>query len=264
MKNLITAISLIILSSSCSKNNHMQIKNEAYKISETALEEFAKLKIFFGHQSVGYNIIDGIKELSNNSNVLVNIKEVNDTSPISEACLSHVEIGTNFNPKSKIDDFVTKLDNGLADSLDVAILKLCYVDINAETDVAALISYYTEKINYLQSKYPHLTIVHCTSPLQENRYGMKETFLKLFGKKPLIFYHNAKRNEYNDLMLSAFGNTVFDIAKIESTVNNNRITYTLNGKEYFQMAGNYTNDGGHLNQIGSKVMAKELIAFLTK
>jgi len=58
---------------------------------------------------------------------------------------------------------------------------------------------------------------------------------------------------------------LFDIAKFESTLpDGSRTSFSENGKIYYCLASNYTTDGGHLNDLGKKVVAEQLLLFLSK
>ncbi len=55
----------------------------------------------------------------------------------------------------------------------------------------------------------------------------------------------------------------FDIAKIESTFpDGTRSTFTKDGKTYYSMVPEYTHDGGHLNEMGRKKVAKQFLLLL--
>ncbi|BBO88550.1 hypothetical protein [Desulfosarcina ovata] len=75
-------------------------------IPDASWEKLSQKKIYFGHQSVGYNIIDGIKDLmKENPKIKLNIVETKDVNGIKGGFLAHSTVGKNTDPKSKIDDF---------------------------------------------------------------------------------------------------------------------------------------------------------------
>ena len=56
---------------------------------------------------------------------------------------------------------------------------------------------------------------------------------------------------------------LFDLAAIESTApDGTRASFVRDGKTYYQMVSDYTHDGGHLNELGQKRVAEQLLVFL--
>ncbi|MES9847189.1 MAG: hypothetical protein ABW145_02265, partial [Candidatus Thiodiazotropha sp.] len=75
------------------------------------MQTLADVRVFFGHQSVGRNIIAGIEELSGDYqeidlNITGNSAEVGGAS----GCLLHTAVGKNTDPLSKCVDFGRILD----------------------------------------------------------------------------------------------------------------------------------------------------------
>jgi hypothetical protein len=57
---------------------------------------------------------------------------------------------------------------------------------------------------------------------------------------------------------------VFDLAKIESTsTDGQRESFSFKGKEYYALAKELSSYGGHLNEMGSKYVAEELLNFIS-
>ena len=55
----------------------------------------------------------------------------------------------------------------------------------------------------------------------------------------------------------------FDLARIEATsLNGNISSFSKDGEIYLTLANEYTYDGGHLNEEGSKRAAEQLLIFL--
>ena len=70
----------------------------------------------------------------------------------------------------------------------------------------------------------------------------------------------------NDLLRSEYVGhyPFFDLARIEATsLNGNISSFTKDGKTYLTLANEYTYDGGHLNEEGSKRAAEQLLILLT-
>lgn len=235
------------------------------KLSKS-FEILSKKNIYFGHQSVGYNILDGVRDLQESIQNKLNIVEVKKNNGLEESGVYHAKIGKNGDPISKIDDFVNQIDAVIGIPLNIAFLKFCYVDINADTDVKTLFNYYKNKMAAMGKKYPETKIIHFTVPLNTTVTTWK-TKLKIFLKKNVWEYEgNIKKNEYNSLVKKYYEGKepVFDIAYYESlSPDRSRSSFTMNGKTYFDLFPKYTNDGGHLNEQGRRWIAEHLINFLT-
>jgi hypothetical protein len=58
---------------------------------------------------------------------------------------------------------------------------------------------------------------------------------------------------------------IYDLAKIESLYpDSGRSSFRHKGKKYFSLARQYTYDGGHLNETGRYLVAKELLKVLSE
>jgi len=191
-------------------------------VSSADWEHLAKKRIFFGHQSVGYNILAGIEDLLRESpGTKLNIIEMTGQQVQDGPMLIHARVGNNGNPISKCDDFVKKLDS-LGPGVDLAMLKFCFVDITAGTDVAATFDYYRQTISKLKKKYPNTRFVHITVPLTTVQGGPKAFIKKLIGR-PLDGYEdNISRDSYNELLKKEYEgkDPIFDLSLTESTDGN--------------------------------------------
>ena len=89
---------------------------------------------------------------------------------------------------------------------------------------------------------------------------MREILSELYGKEncnDILQKVNELIQKYQDK------NSIFDIAKIESTyTDGSRCTFKVNGTNYFSLIPEYTTDGEHLNRLGRKKVAEQLIIFL--
>ena len=93
----------------------------------------------------------------------------------------------------------------------------------------------------------------------------KNTIKKIIGRPVRNVTLNAKRDEYNERLIREYGgrDAVFDLAKIESTAPGGaRVEDSVNGRKFYLLAEEYTDDGGHLNELGRRVVAAELVKFL--
>lgn len=234
-------------------------------INNEALELLKNKKIFFGHMSVGYNIIDGIIDIKSNHAPLSDIYIEESTAPndLIKSGFYHAKNGKNGFPKSKVDAFKKFLrDNQNGKKFDIAFFKFCYVDFNRDSNVQEIFDYYVRSIGEIKKDFPHLIIVHVTAPLMSHSWGVKE-FLKNLLKGDLA---NVKRNQFNALLMNKYKNIdpIYDLAGIESIHSDGtKSSFSYKGKEYLSLAKEYTGDGGHLNRQGRYVAAAELLKILS-
>ena len=230
-------------------------------------EKLSQRKIYFGHQSVGNNILAGIQDLMKEyPRIKVNIVETTSAADFKDGLLAHSRVGKNVDPRSKIAEFVNLINSGIGKQADAAALKFCYLDMKAETDIKDIFSGYKQSIAQLEKKYPQMIIIHFTEPLTISKTTWKTKIKKMIGKKDIWEYaDNIKRNAYNEMLIEKYAGKqpVFDIAKIQSTYpDGTRCSFTKDGKTYYSMVPEYTTDGGHLNEIGRKKVAEQLLIFL--
>jgi len=269
-KLTITLFTLFLLS--CSNGGTMsQEKVNLPSINDVSASAWGKLSqksFYFGHQSVGFNIIDGIKDvMKEHPQIKLNIVESSDAADLRVGTFEHSRVGKNVEPKSKVDEFVQFLRNGIGNKANFVFLKFCYVDIRGESDVNDIFAYYKESMAKLKQEFPNTTIIHFTVPLTTTRTTWKTVVKKIIGRKTWEYDDNIKRNQYNQILVNTYSGKepVFDLAKVESTFpNGRRCTFSKDGKTYYSLVPEYTTDGGHLNEIGRKIVAEQLLIFLAK
>lgn len=228
------------------------------------LERIAQKHIFFGHQSVGVNLLDGVKQLAISAGVPVQIDEVTLASGVKPAAIGHTFIARNGDPFQKIQSFEQAM-GPQSTGLNVALMKFCYVDFNSDTDVKALFARYRAAVDALRTKNPGTTFVHVTAPLTVVYGGLKASLKKLFGQAPYGIMENMRREEYNTLLRQTYQGRepIFDLARVESTAPNGAaVSVEWKGSVVPVMNSAYTDDGGHLNTVGKLRAARELIALL--
>lgn len=232
-------------------------------------ENLSSKKIFFGHQSVGYNIFDGISSLIEEyPQIHLNIRETKSAESFNEkGIFAHARIGKNENPDSKTSDFVDIMESGVGEKLNIAFHKYCFVDINSSTDVSMVFKSYKEHMTQLHDTYPHVRFVHFTVPLTTIQTGPKAWIKKIIGKPLGGIEENVKRGDFNSLIIKEYegAEPVFDLAREEATKpDGTSVSFTRKGKEYFALYEGYSSDGGHLNKEGQKVIAEKLLVFLAE
>ena len=272
IKNLKIAyfIFLIFLALSCNKNEKNFDENDNPMkgieiINQTQWDNLGNKKIYFGHQSVGYDIIDGVEFiLNNNPDININIIEGSKLSLFENPVFAHSKNGLNGDPKSKIDAFYKIVDEGLGGKVDIAGFKFCYADFNKNTDITNIFEYYKNKMNKISQKYPNVEIIHFTVPLRAIQTGPKAWVKKILNKDVGI-KDNYARQQFNELLINNFnGLSIFDLAKHESTNLDKIREYTfVNDKKVYSMVPDYTIDGGHLSNKGKYYIGTQYLLFLT-
>jgi len=235
---------------------------EPPRASRDDLAAAAGARVFFAHQSVGGNILDGVPAVFESHN-LATPTVVDLADDPSGLRLVHQRVGKNGDPLGKIAEFDAILRAGLGKDVDVAILKLCYSDVRAETDVQQVFTHYTATIDALQRDYPDVTFIAATVPLSTQR-DIKGNLKELLGRGDRYgAEHNVARERFNALLRTRYatGNRLFDVAAIESTApDGHRVAARHHGDLYYSLAVPYAKDPGHLNASGAAVAAEGLFA----
>ena len=232
-------------------------------ISSASLARLAEARIYFGHQSVGRNIVDGLRDLSaarSGSQLrIVPSRERISTVP----ALVEFTIGENGRPESKMKDFAAALrqidDRGEA----IAVFKYCYLDITPDTNVDQLFESHRKALQEMRARHPNLTFVHVTAPLTQLESGPRFFVKRLLGK-PTTRDANARRNGFNAMLREEYaGEPIFDLAMVESTrPNGARSFFNDGGDVVYTLAPELTDDGGHLNAAGRRAAAAEFAAVI--
>lgn len=251
--------------------------------SETTVKEYSSLedvtpedwktlskkRIYFGHQSVGYNILDGIDMiLQQHDGANLKIVEVESNLPEKGGFFAHSRIGRNTHPDEKITAFEAFVDENAKNQPEIAFLKLCYVDIRADSDINAIFKEYSSTMDRLEKKYPDVKFLHFTVPLVQKPAGfkaLKQWVKGVLGKTRYGIDDNIKRCDYNEMLRNQYetSGNLFDLAAYESTFpDGSRAGFEIDGKTYYSLVPEYTSDGGHLNETGKKVIAEKLLLSL--
>lgn len=264
MKLLLIAIILLNFFIACQNHNteEADVMSEQLKIE---LQGLQTMRIFFGHRSVGNNILKGLEEiLLHFPEIHLNIVNLDSNSQLPEHYLAHYSLGENGNPLSKCDAFLAHIPTMLENEAQVGIFKFCFVDIDEKTNIENVFKYYQQTIQTARERYPDLTIVHVTVPLLAGSKGMKKKMKRWLGVADWSDASNIKRNQFNRLLLHTYqGEPIYDLAALESTyLDGRREGFKSNGEVYYELIAEYTNDGGHLNTRGRKIAAVGLIKVL--
>ena len=230
-------------------------------LSDQQLRTLARQKVFFGHQSVGENIIQGIREvMASDPQLKLNIVESRNPETVSGPAFVEAHVGQNTDPQSKNADFLKIVNQGFA---GIAMLKYCYIDIGETTDVPRMFAAYQETINEIRLNHPGVRIVHVTVPLTTVGSPAKAWVKSMLGRNTAQD-DNIKRNRFNFLLVQAYGNEpIFDLAAVESThADGSRSYFTSGNEKIYTLAPEYTDDGGHLNKAGRRAAAEHLLQVL--
>jgi hypothetical protein len=237
-------------------------------VSEAQWRKLAGQKIFFAHMSVGLNMIDGMKAvMARNDNIRLNIVETADPRHFTGPLFAHATLGHNTDPLAKLQSFRSQMES-VGPVADIAFLKFCYVDINRDTDAAALFASYRKTITDLQAKYAGVRFIHLTVPLTSQPITLQSRvkgLIKTVIGRPGVADDNAKRDEYNTLLKAEYASTgnLFDLAAVESALLDGRTCFVRKaGKAIPVMAPAWTTDGGHLNPQGQHHVAQQLLTTL--
>jgi hypothetical protein len=264
MKAIIIPILLATVAtlSSCAKEEGMATeRNRVPSISSADLSAVARARIFFGHQSVGMNIIDGISELAAASGLAAPaFIESKDAPQARGGFFAHALIGENGDPPAKIRDFAAIVRGGMGEAVDVAFMKLCYVDLVRGTDVDALFAEYRTTMAALEREYPRVVFLHVSTPLTTEPAGLKARLKSLLGRND-----NIAREKMNGLMRKEYGagGRFFDLAAVESAAADGRrsVHRSMVGK-YYSLVPSYAADSGHLNAAGRAAASASLLGIL--
>ncbi len=265
MKQLIILLVVFFLGA-CSDRKTGELKVNIDQVRND-LQILSASKLFFGHQSVGRNIIQGIKELMKESgHPTLHIVDAK-TDILPRFYFAQANVGRNTFPETKCADFAQLIRNKLGpDGVQYAFLKFCFVDVTRKSDIDQILRIYKSTIDSLRQTFPNIVFVHFTVPLKVQSGGIKNKIKRWLGKASTRDLDNARRNAYNALLKKRFAaEPIFDLAAVESTYpDGKRETFSLNGRTNYSLIPTYSNDGGHLNAQGRRWVAAHLLHYLAK
>jgi hypothetical protein len=236
---------------------------ESHTYSPPAVKspEVKAARIYFGHQSVGGNIVEGLRELGDGAISLPIIHSRDRNAGTSG--LFEFFIGENGKPESKMKDFAAALDQIDDKEPAIALFKYCYLDITADTDVDVLFAKHRAAVRQMRERHPNLTFVHVTAPLTRFE-SAPAYFAKRLLRKATARDANARRTRFNAMLRAEYDSEpLFDLEKIESTRTDGSRSFVQNGSgPIYGLAPELTDDGGHLNANGRRVAAEEFAAMI--
>lgn len=223
-------------------------------------EALGKRRIFFGHMSVGGNMADGIGSLLREPGSLpVRLIRTSEPDTIAGGAIFHNFVGENGDPAGKTADFTRIVEARGGQPIEVGMQKFCYADFPRDTNPDSVFAAYAQGIEALRRERPDLLIVHFTAPLTEEKFSVKDLARKLLGRQT-AGEQLAKVRRYNELLRARYTGVdpVFDLAAAEfGSVGAPDSVQSLNPVYA-------TPDGGHLNEVGQRVIAAQFLVFLAK
>ena len=258
------------------------------RVTETSARpwDITQRYMFFGHNSVGGNIVAGIGSVTNLRILSPGTGDVSNygarhfnTTTNDHSTRRPALLNTAYGLYSSYDGAITSINrfvdqvhgimNGTMNGnnfipgqrLDIVFMKFCYVVYenitNAQVDL--IFNHYATQMALLQTEFPELIIVHFT---QTNRPC---------GNFQLIYDANARAMRYRQHILDTYGRTgrVFDLTLTEATngQNVNYCPYTdSEGNPVLGMQQGYSVGGndGHLNDTGRRAVGNALADFLAR
>ena len=226
-------------------------------------ESAASVRVYFGHQSVGGNIMDGLADLQRQiGKPVLQVGELDSLSVSpGRGVLLHTKVGENGKPDSKCEDFRRILDEKLSGQIDVALFKFCYIDFSDTSDVDAVFATYARTMDDLKQRHPEITFIHVTAPLRTVDRGLGVWVREMLGRRNRTKLANVNRNEFNRRLVEKYSaDPIYDLAGVMSTFpDGRRESFEIDGKTYYSLVPAYTDDGGHLNTVGRSYAAAEFI-----
>lgn len=270
-----TAFGLVIaatgLLSKVNSRGSLTSRAVADAVDGRTLAAAAEARVFFGHQSVGANLIDGVeraydaKGMTPPGIIELSSRSSPPSTPHGGGFFAHSFIGANGDPVAKLEDFDTMLRSGLAQEVDVAMMKFCYVDVTAGTDINALFDTYEKTLGALERDFPQVTFLHVTTPLM-TAPRLRSRLKSVLGGGSPGAADNAARERLNTLMRKACGGDhLFDLAALESTApDGSTVTGSHEGQTFYSLYGGYAVDEGHLTPAFAELAASEMLADIAR
>ena len=222
------------------------------------MQRLSQLRVFFGHQSVGVNLLDGLRTEAARLGVPLRIIEYGTGKSLSEPGIVHVAAGQNGDPLGKVHHFAALLDAGAGAQAQVAAVKLCYVDFSPATDPAALFEAVKKERAGMHARHPNLALLSVTAPLTTVQGGLKGALKNTFGSGAAGVRENVLRQRFNQLVradAAATGAPLFDLAEAEAGSGVERCAFEHGGEQIPCLRPGITDDGGHLNARGRAEVA---------
>jgi hypothetical protein len=209
-------------------------------------------RVYFGHQSVGRDILAGIAEVAPTLQVV----QLDQLPTVAGGTLAESSIGVNGQPASKDVAFLEAVEH-LAPG-EIALYKYCYLDMAADTNPDSLFASYAATLTAARSS--GVRILAATMPVTTVAPAWKRWNKQALGRVTDTDL-NLKRQKFNDLVRANYDDrSLVDLARMESTLENgNRSTIEVAGRVVEVLPDAHTDDGAHLNTRGRRQVATEFV-----
>jgi hypothetical protein len=223
--------------------------------------------VYFGHQSVGNDVLAGVRSWNDELALGVRLVQTRDPASVAGPALVHFLAGQNGDFASKNAALLRFLDGRARADNPIVLLKYCYVDVHSGTDVRSQFDEYLDTAGTIAVDHPDAVLVHTTIPITSTVEGPLKARAKRFLGRNTLRAAAVRRHRYNALVRAEFSGRepVFDIALAESTgPNGKRDGFVEAGEDIETLALEYTNDGGHLNPFGQRAVAASFLNALAE
>lgn len=224
------------------------------EIDATIFTTALSKRTVFGHQSVGYQVLQGVTMLAGELGLSnPTYPDIESTSlPSTGGFLAHFYAGTNGNAYTKTAEFLSHLQSGLAAQVDIVVLKFCYADLRSGSGYtpAQMFAEYKAWVNAVESQFPHIAVIYATEAIVmgENSDGA----------------NNGLRQTFNNLVRAEYGASgrLWDVAGIQSTdPDGNKILY---GGVESLYSGYASPDQRHIYGLGRTTVATPLLKIIAQ
>lgn len=215
------------------------------ELPQATMDRVGQLRWFFAHASVGANMTSGLAALRAANAARYPLAPASDDAfPPAAPVAGRVYDYSRGNPgwQAKVTTFATYVGNGWRyPKVNLVLNKFCYIDPDADVNA------YIQSMAALESNFPETVVIYATIPVMTGADA-----------------DGYRRSIFNDALrewVSAHGRVLFDIADIEAhDTNGVAQTFIYSGRTCQRLFGGYTTDGGHLNDLGSRQVAKGFYA----
>lgn len=220
--------------------------------------------IYFGHQSVGRDLMAGINRLNTEGAIGLSLIQTDDPTILTGPAFVHFRAGSNRDYASKNAALLRLLKTRSSADEAVVLLKYCYADLTHDHNPYDIFAAYCEMVETIQAEHPDVTVVHTTMPLTTVESAFRARTSYLMGR-PTQRSASIARHSYNQLLRAEFvgKQPVFDLARIEATRPDGTFsTFMWRGSAIDTLAAENTYDGGHLSPSCQLVAAEALLNLL--
>lgn len=223
-------------------------------------------RIYLGHRSVGYNLIQGIRILKEKEPLpSLSIVDADKQALLTGNGIFHSWMNEEGSPQDLASDFIAFFSKKFQKDMDIVYLRFTpyYVDKNLNK----VMSDYKEAHILLKQQFPRTIFIHATFPLPHAEITWKTRVKQLINYDNIWEYgHSIHTNNYNRLLKQEYGEdrAFFDFAAALSTYpDGTRSYFTIDKNRYYHMVKEFTYDRTHLTKEGKIVVAEKFLLFLS-